>query len=104
MKDFEKKKVKKIHYLEDTVEQEHMLCNNFLNAFLNSKLNIVYITGLTQLFMYPSQVVSKNTVIPGRQVSVSSLMHIASRILHVKNGTQHIKNIPGRKKKSIFLI
>ncbi|GIX84528.1 hypothetical protein CEXT_753681 [Caerostris extrusa] len=67
---------------------------SFLNALRNSKLKMVYMTGLTQLLMYPSHVVSKKIVTPGRQVSLCSLMQMASRMLQVKNGTQQIRNTP----------
>jgi hypothetical protein len=33
-------------------------------------------------------------VTPGEQFD-DSLVHVASRMLHVKNGTQQIKNTPG---------
>lgn len=49
--------------------------------------------GLTKLFMYPSQVVRMNAVTPGWQ-SISNFVHIASIMLHVKNGTQHMRNTP----------
>lgn len=66
---------------------------NFLNAFRNSGLNIVQMTGFTKLFMYPSHVVNMNMRTPGEH-SLSSLLQIASRMLHVKNGTQQNRNTP----------
>jgi len=51
-------------------------------------------TGLTKLFIYPSHVVRMKAVTPGEQFD-DSLVHIASRMLHVKNGTQQNKNTPG---------
>jgi hypothetical protein len=50
-------------------------------------------TGFTKLFMYPSHVVRMKAVTPGEH-SDDSLVHIASRMLQVKNGTQQIKNTP----------
>jgi hypothetical protein len=43
--------------------------------------------------MYPSHVVRMKAVTPGEQ-SNDSLVHIASKMLHVKKGTQQIKNTP----------
>ena len=60
-------------------------------------------TGFMQLLMYPNQVVRRNAVTPGRQESLCNFMHIASMILHVKKGTQHIRNTPEKRKESITL-
>lgn len=49
--------------------------------------------GLTKLFIYPSHVVSINAVTPGEHCS-PKMVHIASIILHEKNGTQHIRKTP----------
>jgi hypothetical protein len=56
-------------------------------------------TGLTKLFMYPNHVVRRKAVTPGEQFD-DNLVHIASRMLQVKNGTQQIRKTPGTFKHS----
>lgn len=53
-------------------------------------------TGLMNEFTYPSQVVSRNAVTPGWQ-SLFIFEQIASMMLHVKNGTQHMRKTPETK-------
>jgi hypothetical protein len=56
-------------------------------------------TGFTKLFMYPNHVVRRKAVTPGEQFD-DNLVHIASRMLQVKNGTQQIRKTPGTLKHS----
>lgn len=67
----------------------------FLKALRNSGLNIVYITGLTKELKYPNHVVSMNAATPGWQ-DCDSFVQRASSMLHVKNGTQHMRKTPAK--------
>lgn len=75
---------------------------NFLNAFLNSGLNMVQMTGFTKLFMQPSHVVRMNAATPGWH-SAPNFVQMASIMLHVKNGTQHTRNTPATTKYMVFI-
>ena len=65
--------------------------NSFLNAFLNSLLQIVYMKGLRIELMYPSQVVRRKSVIDGSRCGSFSSIMIPDQVLHRKNGNQHTR-------------
>ncbi len=54
-------------------------------------------TGFMAELTYPSQVVSRKSVIVGMRASLPVFRATAVRMLQVKNGIQHRRNTPGYK-------
>ena len=64
----------------------------FLMQCLNSGLKIVYMSGLRQELIYPRSVVAWKAKFPG-DVLRSYFILKASRMLQLKNGTQHSRKV-----------